>query len=60
MIELFTFGECRICETPCIWMPWDGLLLETETCSEECLDKVAEKIQNLPEGGEIELRGKEE
>lgn len=53
MDKLLVYGECRICGTPCIWIPMvDGVIADLEVCSLECLEKVTEELKE--DGAEME------
>lgn len=34
---MLKFYDCKVCETPCIGMPFDGEIYDKEVCSPECL-----------------------
>ena len=52
MENLLEFGQCRVCDKAVIWIPMvDGLLTKLEVCSNECLKKL---LQELEEKGEVE------
>lgn len=41
LISMLNFYDCKVCETPCIGMVFDGEIFEKEVCSPECLAQLA-------------------
>ena len=48
---MLKFYDCKVCETPCIGMPFDGEIYNKEVCSPECLAQLeAAEPQLAPDG----------